>query len=63
MAWRRRLWFAALLAPLAASLPLARLLSRSQPPPQAQALALLFCGTVALSLYLLTAIVSPESFE
>jgi hypothetical protein len=47
---------------VAGTLLLAPLFRSSQPPLQSHTLALLLCGTVALSGYLFTVIAQPEKF-
>jgi hypothetical protein len=47
---------------VAATLLLAPQLRHSQPPLQSHTLALLLCGTVALSGYLFAVIAQPEKF-
>lgn len=56
----RHFWLLLVLA--AGSVALAPLFRGSQPPPQSHALALLLCGTIALSAYLFAVIVRPEKF-
>jgi hypothetical protein len=53
-------WLIVLL--VAGTLLLAPLFRGSQPPLQSHALALLLCGTVALSAYLFAVIAQPEKF-
>jgi hypothetical protein len=55
-----RFWLPLLL--VAGSLLLAPLFRSSQPPLQGHTLALLLCGTVALSGYLFAVIAQPEKF-
>lgn len=55
-------WFWLLAVGVAGSLALAPLFRARQPPLQSHALALLLCGTVALSAYLFAVIVRPEKF-
>jgi hypothetical protein len=47
---------------VAGTLLLAPLFRSGQPPLQSHTLALLLCGTVALSGYLFTVIAQPEKF-
>jgi hypothetical protein len=53
-------WLIVLL--VAGTLLLAPLFRGSQPPLQSHALALVLCGTVALSAYLFAVIAQPEKF-
>jgi len=55
-----RFWLPLLL--VAGTLLLAPLFRTSQPPLQSHSLALLLCGTVALSGYLFAVIAQPEKF-
>jgi hypothetical protein len=55
-----RFWLPLLLA--AGTLLLAPVFRASQPPLQSHTLALLLCGSVALSGYLFAVIVHPEAF-
>ena len=55
-----RFWLPLLL--VAGTLLLAPVLPASRPPLQNHMLALLLCGSVALSGYLFTVIVQPEKF-
>ena len=55
-----RVWLPLLL--VAGTVLLAPLLRSSQPPLQSYTLALLLCGTVALSVYLFVVIAQPEKF-
>ena len=55
-----RFWLPLLIA--AGTLVIAPLFRSSQPPLQSHALALLLCGTVALSGYLFAVIAQPEKF-
>ena len=55
-----RFWLPLLIA--AGTLLIAPLFRGSQPPLQSHALALLLCGTVALSGYLFAVIAQPEKF-
>ena len=55
-----RFWLPLLL--VAGTLLVAPGLRHSQPPLQSHALALLLCGTVALSGYLFAVIAQPEKF-
>lgn len=57
---RLRFWLPLLLA--AGTLLLAPVFAASQPPLQSHLLALLLCGTVALSGYLVAVIARPERF-
>ena len=47
---------------VAGTLLIAPLLRNSQPPLQSHTLALLLCGTAALSAYLFAVIAQPEKF-
>ncbi len=55
-----RFWLPLLL--VAGTLLIAPLFRSSQPPLQSHALALLLCGTAALSAYLFAVIAQPEKF-
>jgi hypothetical protein len=55
-----RFWLPLLL--VASTLLVAPLLRSSQPPLQSYTLALLLCGTAALSAYLFAVIAQPEKF-
>jgi hypothetical protein len=55
-----RFWLPLLL--VAGTLLIAPLLRHSQPPLQSATLALLLCGTAALSGYLFAVIAQPEKF-
>jgi hypothetical protein len=55
-----RFWLPLLL--VAGTLLLAPLFRNSQPPLQSHSLALLLCGTTALSTYLFAVIAQPEKF-
>ena len=55
-----RFWLPLLL--VAGTVALAPQLRHSQPPLQSHTLALLLCGTVALSGYLFAVIANPEKF-
>jgi hypothetical protein len=55
-----RFWLPLLL--VAGTLLLAPLFRNSQPPLQSHSLALLLCGTTALSVYLFAVIAQPEKF-
>jgi hypothetical protein len=55
-----RFWLPLLL--VAATLVVAPQLRHNQPPLQSHTLALLLCGTVALSGYLFAVIANPEKF-
>jgi hypothetical protein len=55
-----RFWLPLLL--VAGTLLIAPLFRGSQPPLQSHALALLLCGTTALSAYLFAVIAQPEKF-
>lgn len=57
---RIRFWLPLLLA--AGTLLIAPLFRGSQPPLQSHTLALLLCGTAALSGYLFVVIAQPEKF-
>jgi hypothetical protein len=55
-----RFWLPLLL--VAGTLLIAPLFRSSQPPLQSHTLALLLCGTAALSFYLFAVIAQPEKF-